>query len=49
MRSDGVEWPFTWIGVVTRESLSLVPALAPGVVIGLPFGFYVIRKIEQVS
>lgn len=33
------------LGMLTRETASLVPYLAPGVAIGLPFGFYLIRKL----
>ncbi len=35
------------LGMLTRESISLVPALAPGVLIGLPLGFYLIRKLHS--
>ncbi|MEO7729680.1 MAG: sulfite exporter TauE/SafE family protein [Kofleriaceae bacterium] len=35
------------LGVLTRESAGLVPALAPGVLIGLPLGFYLIRKLHS--
>lgn len=34
------------LGVITRESIALVPVLAPGVLIGLPLGFYLIRRID---
>ena len=34
------------LGILTRESLPLIPALAPGVLIGLPLGFYLIRKLD---
>jgi uncharacterized protein len=37
---------YTWLGVLTRESASLVPYLAPGVLLGLPVGFYLIRKLD---
>jgi len=37
---------YSWLGVLTRESAGLVPYLAPGVLIGLPFGFYLIRKLD---
>jgi uncharacterized protein len=37
---------YTWLGVLTRESAGLVPYLAPGVLLGLPFGFYLIRKLD---
>ena len=33
------------LGVLTRESAALVPYLAPGVLIGLPLGFYLIRRV----
>jgi uncharacterized membrane protein YfcA len=35
------------LGMLTRESLALVPALAPGVLIGLPLGFYLIRRLHS--
>ena len=34
------------LGVLTRSSTALVPVLAPGVLLGLPLGFYLIRKID---
>lgn len=34
------------LGMITRESAALVPVLAPGVLIGLPLGFYLIRKLQ---
>jgi uncharacterized membrane protein YfcA len=34
------------LGMLTRESAQLVPALAPGVLLGLPLGFYLIRKLD---
>jgi uncharacterized membrane protein YfcA len=37
---------YAWLGVLTRSSTALVPVLAPGVLIGLPLGFYLIRKID---
>jgi uncharacterized protein len=37
---------YTWLGVLTRDSASLVPYLAPGVILGLPFGFFLIRKLD---
>jgi uncharacterized membrane protein YfcA len=35
------------LGVLTRESAELVPVLAPGVLLGLPLGFYLIRKLHS--
>ncbi|MDQ3334712.1 MAG: sulfite exporter TauE/SafE family protein [Myxococcota bacterium] len=35
------------LGMITRESAALVPVLAPGVLVGLPLGFYLIRRIEH--
>jgi uncharacterized membrane protein YfcA len=37
---------YAWLGVLTRDSMALVPVLAPGVLLGLPLGFYLIRKID---
>jgi uncharacterized membrane protein YfcA len=37
---------YTALGMITKDSLSLVPALAPGVLLGLPLGFWLIRKLE---
>ena len=37
---------YAWLGMLTRDSMSLVPVLAPGVLLGLPLGFYLIRKID---
>jgi uncharacterized membrane protein YfcA len=37
------------LGVLTRDSVALVPWLAPGVLIGLPLGFYLIRKVDPDS
>ena len=34
------------LGMITSESTALVPYLAPGVVIGLPIGFVLIRHID---
>jgi hypothetical protein len=34
------------LGMITSDSVQLVPYLAPGVLIGLPIGFAVIRKLE---
>jgi hypothetical protein len=34
------------LGMITRESVALVPVLAPGVILGLPIGFYLIRRLE---
>jgi uncharacterized membrane protein YfcA len=34
------------LGMITRESAALVPVLAPGVLVGLPIGFWLIRRIE---
>ena len=34
------------LGMITRESAALVPVLAPGVLVGLPIGFYLIRRIH---
>lgn len=34
------------LGMITYESTALVPYLAPGVLIGLPFGFALIRHID---
>lgn len=34
------------LGMITRESAALVPALAPGVLVGLPLGFFLIRRLE---
>jgi len=34
------------IGMITRESTVLVPYLAPGVVLGLPLGFALIRHLD---
>lgn len=34
------------LGILTEDSLSMVPVLAPGVIVGLPLGFYLIRKID---
>jgi len=37
---------YTILGLITRESAALVPVLAPGVLLGLPLGFYLIRRVE---
>lgn len=34
------------LGIISSDSLSLVPVLAPGVMLGLPLGFYLIRRID---
>jgi uncharacterized protein len=34
------------LGMITRESAALVPYLAPGVLIGLPLGFTLIRHVQ---
>jgi hypothetical protein len=34
------------LGLITRESTALVPYLAPGVILGLPLGFWLIRRIQ---
>ena len=34
------------LGMITADSIALVPALAPGVLLGLPLGFYLIRRIH---
>lgn len=34
------------LGMITRESTALVPYLAPGVLIGLPLGFWLIRHLQ---
>lgn len=35
------------LGMLTRDSIALVPALAPGVLVGLPLGFYLIRRLHS--
>ena len=37
---------YTALGMITAESTALVPYLAPGVLIGLPLGFALIRHID---
>jgi uncharacterized membrane protein YfcA len=37
---------YATLGLITRESAALIPALAPGVLLGLPLGFYLIRRLE---
>lgn len=37
---------YAWLGMLSRDSTAFVPVLAPGVLLGLPLGFYLIRKIE---
>jgi len=37
---------YSLLGMMHAESVALVPWLAPGVMIGLPFGFWLIRKVE---
>jgi uncharacterized membrane protein YfcA len=37
---------YSSLGMFSRESASLVVYLAPGVLLGLPFGFYIIHKLE---
>ncbi|MEO8551461.1 MAG: sulfite exporter TauE/SafE family protein [Kofleriaceae bacterium] len=37
---------YLWLGTLSRESAVLVGYLAPGVLIGLPFGFFLIRKLN---
>jgi len=37
---------YTALGMITSESTALVPYLAPGVLLGLPIGFALIRRIE---
>lgn len=34
------------LGMITADSMALVPYLAPGVLIGLPLGFHLIRRID---
>lgn len=34
------------LGMITADSMALVPYLAPGVLLGLPLGFYLIRRID---
>jgi uncharacterized protein len=34
------------LGVLTEDSTALVPILAPGVMVGLPLGFYLIRRVD---
>jgi hypothetical protein len=34
------------LGMLTRESTALVAWLAPGVLLGMPLGFYLIRTLE---
>jgi uncharacterized membrane protein YfcA len=34
------------LGMITRESAALVPVLSPGVLVGLPLGFYLIRRLQ---
>jgi uncharacterized protein len=34
------------LGMLTQESTALVPWLAPGVLLGLPLGFYLIRRLQ---
>jgi hypothetical protein len=34
------------LGILTRDSAGLVPWLAPGVLIGMPLGFYLIRHVQ---
>ena len=34
------------IGMITADSVALVPVLAPGVLLGLPLGFYLIRRLH---
>ena len=34
------------LGMITAESTALVPYLAPGVLLGLPLGFWLIRRIQ---
>lgn len=34
------------LGIITYDAVSLVPILAPGVMLGLPLGFYLIRKVD---
>jgi hypothetical protein len=37
---------YYYLGLFVAESMSLLPALVPSVVIGLPLGAYVIRKLD---
>jgi uncharacterized membrane protein YfcA len=37
---------YATLGLITRESAALISALAPGVLLGLPLGFYLIRRLE---
>lgn len=37
---------YLWLGMITSESATLVAYLAPGVLLGLPFGFFLIRKLD---
>jgi len=37
---------YAYAGLFTRESLTLVPAIVPSLVIGVPFGVWLIRRID---
>lgn len=34
------------LGLITADSAALVPVLAPGVLVGLPLGFFLIRRLQ---
>jgi uncharacterized membrane protein YfcA len=36
---------YAYLGLLTRESAGLLPWLAPGVLIGFPFGHWLVRKV----
>jgi uncharacterized membrane protein YfcA len=36
---------YAWLGLLTRESASILPWIAPGVLIGFPLGHWLVRKV----
>lgn len=38
---------YAYLGLLTRESAGLLPWLVPGVLLGVPFGHWLIRKVDS--
>lgn len=36
---------YAWLGLVTMESVKILPVIAPGVLLGFPFGHWLLRRV----
>jgi uncharacterized membrane protein YfcA len=37
---------YAWLGLFTRDSLAMVPVIVPGILIGMPLGHWLVRRLN---